>query len=128
MEFYFGGDARRIGHARKVLCLAEKMLDKEACANKLVVTAAALLHDIGIHECERKYGSTAGELQEIEGPPIARRIMEKIGLEDDVMEEVCAIIGSHHSPGEIDTLNFKILYDADCLVNMGDECDIGVTH
>ena len=30
----------------------------------------------------------------------------------------------HHSPGKINTQNFKILYDADWLVNLRDEYDI----
>ena len=35
--------------------------------------------------------------------------------------EICAIIGHHHSPGKINTGNFKILYDADLLVNLEEE-------
>jgi hypothetical protein len=46
--------------------------------------------------------------------------MEKLHLREEVIKEVCAIIASHHSPGEVDTLNFKILYDADWLVNLED--------
>jgi hypothetical protein len=49
--------------------------------------------------------------------------MEKLGIDESNIEEVCTIIGNHHSPGRIDTLNFKILYDADWLVNLSDEYD-----
>lgn len=120
MESYFGKDRRRIRHARKVLEHAEELLKKErgSGANECVVTSAAVLHDIGIHACEKKYGLTAGHLQEKEGPPIARRIMEKLNFEEDVIKEVCDIIASHHSPGEVDTSNFRILYEADRLVNL----------
>ncbi|MFQ5925757.1 MAG: phosphohydrolase, partial [Dehalococcoidia bacterium] len=38
--------------------------------------------------------------------------------------EICEIIAHHHSPGKIDTKNFKILYDADWLVNLRGEHDI----
>ena len=34
------------------------------------------------------------------------------------MEEICDIIGHHPHPGERETLNFQILYEADWLVNM----------
>ncbi len=124
MEFYFGKDKRRIGHAKKVLEFAEEILKEVKILdglNKAVITAAALLHDIGIHACEKKYNSSEGQLQEKEGPPIARHIMEKLNMEEKIIKEVCDIIASHHSPGEIDTLNFKILYDADWLVNLKDE-------
>jgi len=35
------------------------------------------------------------------------------------------IIAHHHSPGRINTKNCAILYDADWLVNLKDEYDIG---
>ena len=57
-------------------------------------------------------------------PPIARPILVKLGFESDQIEEICEIIAHHHSPGTINTQNFKILYDADWLVNLGDEYDI----
>ena len=43
-----------------------------------MVISAAILHDIGIHKAEEKYKSSAGNYQEIEGPPIAKAIMEKL--------------------------------------------------
>jgi len=123
MEEYFGDDRRRIGHALKVADFAEKILRHETGDRELVL-AAAFLHDIGIHEAERKHGSTAGELQEIEGPPIARRILSSLGYEKAFVEEVCEIITSHHSPGEVDTHNFRVIWDADWLVNIPDELDM----
>lgn len=124
MERYFGKDARRINHAKKVLGYAEALLEKEK-VDPLVVMAAAILHDIGIHKAEEKYKSSAGNYQEIEGPPIAREIMEKLQFKKEVVDEVCEIIANHHSPGKVDTLNFKALYDADWLVNLKDECGFG---
>jgi HD superfamily phosphohydrolase YqeK len=123
MERYFGNDNRRIRHARRVTDFAEGLLLKEG-GNREVIIAAAILHDIGIKECERKYGSTDGQLQEKEGVPIARKILTECGLSEDVVVQACRIIASHHSPGEIDTLDFKIIWDADWLVNLRDECDI----
>ena len=90
----------------------------------MVVIGAAVLHDIGIHEAERKYGRTSGKYQEIEGPPIARKILTKLPFDANQIEEICEIVAHHHSPGKITTINFKILNDADWLVNLGDEFDI----
>ncbi len=126
MEEYFGEDRRRIGHALKVADFAERILRHEP-GNRELVLAAAYLHDIGIHEAERKHGSTAGNLQEIEGPPIARRILSSLGYDKSFIDEVCEIIASHHSPGEVDTDNFRVIWDADWLVNIPDELDLNDT-
>jgi len=113
----FGADQRRINHALAVLNYAEQILSAEG-GDPLVVKAAAILHDIGIHEAERKYSSSAGKYQEIEGPPIAREILGKYDLDEAVIEHICRIIANHHSAKDIDTLEFKILRDADWLVNI----------
>ncbi|MDP3791695.1 MAG: HD domain-containing protein [Candidatus Omnitrophota bacterium] len=123
MEGYFAEDAKRIRHARAVLGYAKEILEKEK-GDREVVIPAAILHDIGIKECEKKYNSTAGHLQEKEGPPIATGILHDLNVDEEIISEVCQIIASHHSPGEIDTANFRILWDADWLVNLRDEYDI----
>jgi predicted HD phosphohydrolase len=117
MKKYFGKDFKRIGHATKVARYAEKIGRIEG-GNMAVILASAYLHDIGIHEAEKKYESTAAKYQETEGPPIARTILEKLGASADLIQEVCDIIGHHHHPREEETLNFKVLYDADRIVNM----------
>lgn len=123
MREYFGADQRRIDHALRVTGFAEQILKHEK-GDRVVVVAAALLHDIGIREAERKYGSSAGNLQEREGPPVAREILTGLAFDEAVIDEVCEIIASHHSPGEVDTDNFRVIWDADWLVNLGDEFDL----
>ncbi len=120
MKGVFGDDERRIRHALNVLRFAEHMLKTER-ADPLVVKAAAVLHDIGIHEAERKYGSSAGKYQEIEGPPIARKILEKVGVDAERIEHICKIIANHHSARDIDTPEFRIIWDADWMVNLPEE-------
>lgn len=123
MEAYFGGDTKRINHAHKVTEYAEELLKREG-GDYSIVIGASVLHDIGIHEAQKKYGSTTGKYQEKEGPPIARGILTGLGFEQSQIEEICQIIAHHHSPGKIATKNFGILYDADWLVNLSDEYDI----
>jgi putative nucleotidyltransferase with HDIG domain len=123
MEAYFNGDARRINHAIRVTQYAEELLKSEA-GDYPVVIGAAVLHDIGIHQAEKKYGSTSGKYHEIEGPPIARQILEELEFEQKQIEEVCEIIAHHHSPGKVSSKNFAIICDADWLVNLKDEYNI----
>jgi HD superfamily phosphodiesterase len=120
MKKYFGTDFKRVNHALKVARHAEQILKMEG-GHPLVVLSAAYLHDIGIHEAERKYGSPSGPYQEIEGPAIARRILEGLAVQGEIVDEVCGIIGHHHSPKEEESLNFQILYEADWLVNLEEE-------
>jgi HD superfamily phosphodiesterase len=123
MQSYFSEDAKRINHALRVTDYAERMLESEG-GDYIIVIAAAVLHDIGMHEAEKKYGSTGGKYQEIEGSPVARQILTKLGFEPSQIDEICEIIAHHHSPGKVKTINFKILYDADWLVNLKNEYNI----
>lgn len=122
METYFGYDKRRIEHARKVTAYAEQLFKTEG-GDYAVIIAAAVLHDIGIHEAERRHGSSAAKYQELEGPPLARSILKTLGTDEVLIDEVCRIIAHHHRPGIVDTLNFRVLYDADMLVNLAEEVD-----
>ncbi len=120
MVHEFGDDSRRINHALNVLYFAEK-ISVHMPVDHLVIGAAAILHDIGIQEAERKHGSSAGNYQELEGPPIARRIMQDMDITPEMVEHVCKIVGSHHSARDIDTPEFRVIWDADWLVNIPDE-------
>jgi hypothetical protein len=117
MKNIFGDDQKRIDHALAALNYAEQILSTEG-GDPLVVKAAAILHDIGIHEAERKYNSSAGKYQEIEGPPIARKVLSRYGLKNETIKHICDIIASHHSAKDIDTTEFRIIWDADWLVNI----------
>ena len=117
LENYFGTDAKRIAHAKAVLCAAEELLQRGG-GDWHIVVPTAILHDVGIKVAEEKYGSSAGNYQEVEGPPIVRKILLKVGLRHEHIDEICAIVAHHHSPGKDETLNFQMLYDADGLVNI----------
>ena len=147
MKEVFGTDQRRIDHALEVLGYAERILaglptsstgslrsehsgsktgqagsGQSLGADPVVVTAAAILHDIGIAEAERKHGSAAARFQELEGPPIARRILQGLPIDEGRIDHICRIIASHHSAGDIDTPEFRIIWDADRLGNAAHEC------
>lgn len=117
MKRYFKKDFKRIGHATKVARYAEQ-IGKEIGGDKAVLLSAAYLHDIGIHEAERRYQSTEARYQEEEGPSIARDILTRLGADPRLTEEVCDIVGHHHHPRPEETANFKAVYDADLIVNL----------
>lgn len=120
MVRYFGDDIKRISHAFKVYGFAQSLLAGEGLTGdqKQVTELAAILHDIGIKEAERKYNSAAGHYQELEGPAIARNIMEKCRISGETIERVCFLVGNHHSYQKIDGPDFQILVEADFLVNI----------
>jgi HD superfamily phosphodiesterase len=117
MKRTFKQDFRRIGHATKVARYAEQIAREEQ-GDMVVVLCAAYLHDIGIHEAERKHGSSEARYQEEEGPPIAREILARLSASRDIIDEVCDIIGHHHHPRPEETVNFKIICDADLITNL----------
>jgi len=117
---YFKSDFKRISHAIRVARYAERIGKAEGLGNMAVILSAAYLHDIGIHEAEKKHKSTAPKHQEQEGPPIARSILEKLGAKEEMITEVCDIVGHHHHPRPEETDNFKALYDADLIANIED--------
>jgi CRISPR/Cas system-associated endonuclease Cas3-HD len=119
MKRYFETDFKRIGHATKVARYAEEIINNEK-GDMAVVLIAAYLHDIGIKEAEKRYQSSAAGYQEELGPPVAREILESLGADARLIDEVCDIIGHHHHPRPDETDNFKALYDADMIVNLED--------
>lgn len=117
MKRYFQYDFKRIGHATKVARYAERIVKQEG-GDPAVVLSAAYLHDIGILEAERKYDSADVHHHEEEGPPIARKILGRLKAPAELIDEVCAIIDHHHHPRQEETVNFKVVYDADLIVNL----------
>lgn len=113
------GDQKRIEHSLKVFGYAQLLgrlegLDPEKL---FVLELAAVLHDIGIHVSEAKFGYCDGKLQEQEGPPVARAILENIPVNPEVVDRVCFIISKHHTFSAIDDIDFQLLVEADFLVN-----------
>lgn len=117
---HFGDDDRRIEHALDVTKWAERISEGEG-GDREVLLAVGMLHDVGIKEAEAIHGHNTGKMQEQYGPPIVRRILREIGLPEEKIAEVCAIVGTHHTPAGVPGPNFPILWDADMIVNLGDE-------
>lgn len=114
------GDPKRIQHLMKVHRFAQLIarMEQADAHTRLVVECAALVHDIGIHPAEEKYGRCDGKLQEQEGPAYARPILEEAGLCPEDVERICYLVGHHHTYDAMNGLDYQILVEADFLVNL----------
>lgn len=117
---FFAGDPKRIQHFLKVHELARLIGSAEKLNSEelLILEAAAVVHDVGIKPAEEKYGSCDGKLQEQEGPAAAEPMLRKCGFTDDALQRVLWLIAHHHTYDNIDSLDYRILAEADFLVNL----------
>lgn len=116
---YYAGDVRRINHFLKVYGFAKSIGEKEGlCVDEQqILEIAALTHDIGIKNSEAKYYSSAGNYQETEGPPEARKMLVELNVDRHVVDRVCWLIAHHHTYSDINERDHMILIEADFLVN-----------
>lgn len=120
---YFEGDTKRIQHFIKVYTFATLIgrLEKLSENELYILEAAAIVHDIGIKNAEKKYGSCEGKLQEKEGPPVARKLLTELKFNESDVDRICFLVGNHHTYKNIDGLDFQILAEADLIVNFCEE-------
>ena len=113
-------DVKRIQHFLKVHEFARLIGRMEGLPadDQETLEAAAVVHDIGIHPAQRKYGNCDGPHQEQEGPPLARKLLTRLGWEKNVIERVVWLVGHHHTYSDIDSADYQILVEADFLVNL----------
>lgn len=114
------GCPKRIQHFLKVyefahiIASAENMSEKE----RELLEIAAIVHDIGIRPSKEKYGYCNGKIQETEGPVYARKMFSEFkGISEEFIERVCYLIAHHHTYNNVDGLDYRILIEADFLVN-----------
>ncbi|OOM77821.1 HD domain-containing protein [Clostridium sp. BL-8] len=117
---YYAKDPRRVNHFLKVFSFAKSIGELEKLDEKTqnILEVAAVMHDIGIKLSEEKYNSSAGNYQEIEGPPVAKEMLLKYNFDEAFIDRVCYLIGHHHTYGKIDGVDYQILIEADFLVNI----------
>ncbi|ADL50310.1 HD domain-containing protein [Clostridium cellulovorans] len=120
---YYAGDVRRINHFLKVYGFAKAIgeMEKLSPLKQEILEVASVVHDIGIKNSEIKYNSSAGNYQQIEGPPVAEEMLKKLGYEDNFIKRVCFLIAHHHTYTDIDNYDYQILVEADFLVNIDED-------
>lgn len=120
MTEYDAGDTPRIQHFVKVHNFAATIAALENVDPKttFILETAAILHDIGIHISEQKYGNCNGKHQEEEGPAEAMKLMQKVGgYTQEQTDRVCFLIAHHHTYTNVEGIDWQILLEADFLVN-----------
>ena len=65
-----------------------------------------------------------GKYRENESSSIAEEILKRNSISHDIIEQICRIIENHQSAKDLDTTEFRILWDAGRLVDMS-EVDLG---
>lgn len=120
MTEYFGTDLKRINHFLKVFALAKTIGEGENLDenSQSLLEVSAIVHDIGIKQSELKYNSSAGKYQELEGPAQAEKLLSGLGYDSYFIEKVCYLVGHHHTYSNIDSMPYRILVEADFLVNL----------
>jgi hypothetical protein len=123
MVSYYQGDPQHITHFVKVHSFAKLIAEEEGVAEDIRYTleAAALVHDIGIRPAMEKFNSSAGHLQEQEGPAEAEKMLRELGFDKAVTERVSYLVGHHHTYSQIEGIDYQILVEADFLVNFFEE-------
>ncbi len=120
MVEYDKGDLPRIQHFVKVHDFAATIAKLENVDEDtlFILETAAILHDIGIHVSEQKYGDCNGKHQEKEGPAEARKVLAQVGgYTEEQVERVCFLIAHHHTYKNVEGIDWQILLEADFLVN-----------
>ena len=80
------------------------------------------------HGADRWHPAIAESIREAAGEAEFRllkiagggEILERLGAKPPLVDEVCDIVGHHHHPRKAETLNFKVIYDADWIANLED--------
>ena len=86
---------------------------------QFILETAALVHDIGIRNAMRQYGRSDGKLQEAIGPGEAEALLRTLGgYTEDQIDRVKYLVGHHHTYTDVEGLDYRILIEADFLVNL----------
>lgn len=120
MTDFNAGDPKRIQHFIKVFEFAHVIGVKEQLQEQelRILDMAAIMHDIGIRPSEEKYGRCDGKLQEQEGPAYAKEMLAEFSeVSETETERICYLIAHHHTYDNVDGLDYRILLEADFLVN-----------
>lgn len=120
MHKFESGSPKRIQHFTKVHSFCGQIGRSEGLdeTTQLTLELTAVLHDIGIKPSKEKYGYCNGKTQEEMGPPLARELLERYSVPQDIVERICYLIANHHTYDNVVGDDYRILLEADFLVNL----------
>ena len=113
------GNIHDITHLSCVWTYAKTIGELEGldAETQFILEVAAITHDIACPLCRKKYGNTNGSYQEQEGDPLVRKFLADTGMTAAQIDRVAYLVGHHHSPAQIDGIDYQILIEADYIVN-----------
>lgn len=114
---FLGTDFKQISHTIKVANFAETIA-KEEKAKLPVVLCAAYLYDIAGTRNDENNDTKDISGTGTESIKIAGTLMEKLGADEQLTEDVLGLVGRHTRPSDDETIERKILHDADMLAHM----------
>ena len=119
MITYSNGNKYDIAHFLKVYAYARMIGEMEKLEEKQQKTLeiAAVIHDIACPVCREKYGNTNGANQEKESPVLVENFLKDTDLDQKMKERIKFLVSHHHTYTGVDGLDYRILLEADFLVN-----------
>ena len=119
MITYSNGNKHDIAHFLKVYAYARMIGEMEKLEEKQQKTLeiAAVIHDIACPVCREKYGNTNGANQEKESPVLVENFLKDTDLDQKMKERIKFLVSHHHTYTGVDGLDYRILLEADFLVN-----------
>jgi len=116
------GNQHDICHFMKVWGFARTIGEAEGLDERTLMTLelAAVVHDIACPILRKEIGRAPGGEQEKAGPPLVREFYKDSGLDEEMLERICFLVGHHHTFTNVDGLDYQILLEADFLVNAGE--------
>ena len=112
MKRYFKSDFKRISQATKVARYAERIGKATEGANLALILCSAYLLNIGYSEAAKQNSEVTSVDLQREGPIIASTILQKLGANEGLIEQVSNIIGHTQSDSSGDYTAFNIVMDA----------------
>ena len=116
------GSQYDICHFLKVWAYAKNIGEQEGLdeLTQQTLEFAAIVHDIACPILRREYGNSPHDLQEKYGPPMVREFYMDSGMCEEMLERICYLVGHHHTFTDVNGLDYRILLEADFLVNAGE--------
>lgn len=122
MIVFYKGNLHDIDHFIKVWAMAKTIGEQEKLDEKTQQTLefAAVVHDISCPLCRKKYGNAGGRNQELESTSLVQAFFAELPVPDLNVERVTWLVAHHHTYTNVDSLDHRILPEADFLINAGE--------
>lgn len=119
---FYQGNKHDVAHFMKVYAYAETIGLSEGLDERTQKTLeyAAIVHDIACPICRVKYGNTNGKYQEAESEALLIPFLEEFDMDDEMKDRIIYLVSHHHTYTNVDGIDYRILLEADFLVNAGE--------